>query len=77
MPEEERAAAQEQECFKLRSCKHKNCKYRATSKNAYGIIQLRLCPCDRPHPRSTAPPGQTSACGLHAVRAAHRQETAA
>lgn len=37
MPEEERAAAQEQECFKLRSCKHKNCKYRATSNNAYGV----------------------------------------
>ena len=26
MPEEERAAEQEQEEFKLRSCKHKNCK---------------------------------------------------
>lgn len=37
MPEEERAAEQEQECFKLRSCKHKNCKYRATSQNAYGV----------------------------------------
>ena len=36
MPEEERAAAQEQEAFKLRSCKHKNCKYRATSHNASG-----------------------------------------
>lgn len=37
MPEEERAAEQEQEGFKLRSCKHKNCKYRATSNNAYGV----------------------------------------
>ena len=37
MPEEERAAEQEQEEFKLRSCKHKNCKYRATSQNAYGV----------------------------------------
>ena len=37
MPEEERAAAQEQEGFKLRSCKHKNCKYRATSHNACGL----------------------------------------
>ena len=37
MPEEERAAEQEQESFKLRSCKHKNCKYRATSNNAYGV----------------------------------------
>lgn len=37
MPEEERAAEQEQEEFKLRSCKHKNCKYRATSNNAYGV----------------------------------------
>lgn len=37
MPEEERAAAQEQEAFKLHSCKHKNCKYRATSNNAYGV----------------------------------------
>lgn len=32
MPEEERAAEQEQEAFKLRSCKHKNCKYRAAAR---------------------------------------------
>lgn len=37
MPEEGRAAEQEQESFKLRSCKHKNCKYRATSNSAYGV----------------------------------------
>ena len=37
MPEEERAAEQEQEEFKLRSCKHKNCKYRATATMAKGV----------------------------------------
>lgn len=36
MPEEERAVPEKEE-FKLRSCKHKNCKYRATSNNAYGV----------------------------------------
>ena len=30
MPEEERAAAPEQEEFKLHRCKHKNCKYYAS-----------------------------------------------
>lgn len=37
MPEEERAAEQEQEEFKLRSCKHKKCKYRATATMAKGV----------------------------------------
>lgn len=36
MPEEERASP-EQEEFNLRSCKHKNCKYRTTKKNACGV----------------------------------------
>lgn len=70
MPEEERAA--EQECFKLRSCKHKNCKYRATATMAKGVYN-----CDYAlvtgHTRAAQhSPRQTSACGLHAVRAAHR-----
>ena len=76
MPEEERAVP-EQEEFKLRSCKHKNCKYRATSNNAYGVYN-----CDYAlvtgHTRAAQhPPGQASACGLYAVRAAHRQEATA
>ena len=75
MPEEERAAEQEE--FKLRSCKHKNCKYRATSNNAYGVYS-----CDYAlvtgHTRAAQhPPRQTSARGLYAVQAAHRQEAAA
>lgn len=77
MPEEERAAGAEQETFKLRSCKHKNCKYRATATMAKGVYN-----CDYAlmtgHTRAAQhPPGQASACGLHAVRAAYRQEAAA
>ena len=76
MPEEERAVP-EQEEFKLRSCKHKNCKYRAASKNAYGVYN-----CDYAlvtgHTRAAQhPPRQAPACGLHAVRAAHRKEATA
>jgi hypothetical protein len=37
MPEDERTAEQEQEEFKLRSCKRTSCKYRATSTNAQGF----------------------------------------
>ena len=55
MPEEERAAGAEQETFKLRSCKHKNCKYRATATMAKGVYN-----CDYAlmtgHTRAAQPP---------------------
>lgn len=70
MPEEERAAEQEQECFKLRSCKHKNCKYRATATMAKGVYN-----CDYAlvtgHTRAALHPPdkrQPADCMLHEPR---------
>ena len=83
MPEEDRAVP-EQEEFKLRSCKHKNCKYRAASKNAYGVYNCDYALVTGPPARRSTPQTsvslQTVCCTSrapersHGVSHSHRQD---
>ena len=70
MPEEERAAGAEQETFKLRSCKHKNCKYRATATMAKGVYNCDYAPMTRHTRAAQHPPDkrQPADCMLYEPR---------